>query len=76
MRISYDPTADAVYIYLSKGRKSTRTEEVNDDLLVDYAGGELIGIEVLNVSKKLPKNDLKTVTSLTPIYSSGSVRAA
>ncbi len=76
MRISYDPTADAVYIYLSKKKKSTRTEEVSGDLLVDYADKELIGIEVLNVSKKLPKSDLKAVTSLTPVYSGGSARVA
>lgn len=66
MKVSYDSKADAMYIYFSKSKKSTRTEEVGDDLLVDYAGRELIGIEVLDVSKKLPKNDLKNVTSIIP----------
>ncbi len=65
MKISYDPKADAIYIYLSKNKKSTRTEEVNDDVLIDFAGKDLIGIEVLNISKKLPKNELKSVTSLS-----------
>lgn len=54
MKISYDPMADAMYIYFSS-QKSTRTEEVRGDILVDYAGKKLVGIEVLDVSKKLPK---------------------
>lgn len=66
MKVSYDPMADAMYIYFSKNKKSTRTEEVRSDLLVDYAGKELIGIEVLDVSKKMPQKDLKTIASIIP----------
>lgn len=66
MKVSYDPMADAMYIYFSTRKKSTRTEEVGDDLLVDYAGRELVGIEVLDVSKKLPQKDLKTVSFIIP----------
>lgn len=68
MKITYDPVADAIYIYLSEKKKSTHTEEVNDDLIVDYAGKELIGIEVLDASKKLSKNDLDSVTLTLPTY--------
>lgn len=64
MKVSYDPMADAMYIYFSKNKKSTRTEEVRGDLMVDYAGKELVGIEVLDVSKKLPKKELENVASL------------
>lgn len=64
MKISYDPKADAAYIYFIKGKKSTRTEKVSDGLLVDYHGKDLIGIEILDVSKKLPKNELKSITSV------------
>lgn len=64
MKISYDPNADAAYIYFIKGKKSTRTEEVSDGLLVDYHGKDLIGIEILDVSKKLPKNEIKSITSI------------
>lgn len=28
MKVSYDPMADAMYIYFSKNKKSSRTEEV------------------------------------------------
>ena len=75
MKVSYDPMADAMYIYFSKAKKSTRTEEVRDDLLVDYAGKELVGIEVLDVSKKLPKKDLKNVTAIIPASREGFARA-
>lgn len=67
MKISYDPEADAAYIYFLKNKKSTRTEEVGEGLLVDYNGDDLIGIEILDVSKKLPKNELKSITSLERI---------
>ena len=56
------------YIYLSDKKKSTRTEEVSNDLIVDYAGKELIGIEVLDASKKLSVKDLDSVTLTLPTY--------
>lgn len=68
MKITYDPVADAMYIYLSEKKKSTRTEEVSDDLIVDYSGKELVGIEVLDASKKLSKKDLDSVTFTLPTY--------
>lgn len=61
MKVTYDPVADAMYIYFTEKRKSTRTEEVSDDFLVDYAGKEMIGIEILDASKKLPKKNLETL---------------
>lgn len=67
MKISYDPKADAAYIYFIKDKKSTRTEEVGEGLLVDYNGDDLIGIEILDVSEKLPKEELKSITSLERI---------
>ena len=68
MQNTYDPVADAMYIYLSDKKKSTRTEEVSADLIVDYAGRELIGIEVLDASKKLSKKNLDSVTFTLPTY--------
>lgn len=67
MKISYDPKADAAYIYFIKGKKSTRTEEVGDGLLVDYHGDDLIGIEILDASKKLPKNEIKSITAVEKV---------
>lgn len=68
MKVTYDPMADAMYIYLSKKKKSSRTEEVGEGLRVDYSGKDLVGIEVLDVSKKLPKKDLGSVTMSFPTY--------
>ncbi len=65
MNVTYDPKADAVYIYFSD-KKSTNTVEVRDDLLVDYAGNEMIGIEVLEVSKKVTKKDMSSLTLTIP----------
>lgn len=61
MKVSYDPEADAMYIYFSEKKRSTRTEEVSDDFLVDYSGKEMIGIEILDASKKLPKKNLDLI---------------
>lgn len=64
MKVSYDPKADAAYIYFLKNKKSTRTVEVSKGLLVDYHGNKLIGIEVLDVSKKFPKDEMKSITAI------------
>lgn len=65
MKITYDPKADAMYIYFSN-KKSTDTVELRDDLLVDYAGKEMVGIEVLDVSKKTAKTDMTLLTLRLP----------
>ena len=64
MKVTYDPKADAMYIYFSEKKKSTRTEEVSDDFLVDYSGREMIGIEILDASKKLPKKNLESIRTV------------
>ena len=73
MKVTYDPVADAMYIYLSNKKKSTRTEEVGKDLLVDFSGEKLIGIEILDVSQKLPKKELDTINFSLPIYKDKSL---
>lgn len=66
MNVTYDPKADAMYIYFSDSKKSTNTVEVRNDLLVDYAGREMIGIEILDVSKKASKRDITSLTLSIP----------
>lgn len=68
MNITYDPIADAMYIYLFRGKKITRTEEVRSNLLVDFAGKEMVGIEILNASKLLHKKGLDSITLTLPTY--------
>lgn len=62
MRVTYDPKADAMFIYFAPGKTSTRTEELGEDFLADYSGKTLIGLEILDVSKKLPKANLESVS--------------
>ncbi len=68
MKITYDPVADAMYIYLVGGKKITRTEEVRSNLLVDFAGKEMAGIEILGASKVLAKKDLSSITLTLPTF--------
>ena len=62
MHVTYDPAVDAMYIAFAQGKKSTRTEELNSDFLADYAGEKLIGLEILDVSKKTMKKELQRVS--------------
>ncbi|RLG96068.1 DUF2283 domain-containing protein [Candidatus Bathyarchaeota archaeon] len=50
--IKYDPGADALYIKLKEG-KIADSEEVGEGVIVDYDDkGEVIGIELIEFSKK------------------------
>lgn len=52
--ITYDPEADAAYIYFST-EGVRESEEVSPGVVFDYdLDGRIIGIEVLWASKKLP----------------------
>ena len=63
MKLIYDPYADALYIYTNgKKRIAKKTEQVKPDLLVDFGPkDELLGIEMFDVSTKMPKRALKSV---------------
>lgn len=62
MKITYDPYADAMYIYTNGKKKVAETVEARPDFLIDIgAKDELLGIEVLSVSEKMPKKELKSV---------------
>ena len=54
--LTYDPEADAAYIYLGRG-KIDRTEEAGPFLYDVDADGKVIGIEVLSCSKVLAPGD-------------------
>lgn len=66
MKISYDPKSDAMIISFFEGKTSTRTEELSGDFLADYAEDKLISMEILDVSKKLPKNKFESITLNLP----------
>lgn len=51
--MTYDPEADAVYLYLGRG-KIAKTAEIQLDLVADYdAEGRLLGLEFLSASRQL-----------------------
>jgi len=66
MRIELDKEADTAYIYfkdISKGDVKT-TISLNDNINIDLdAGGKMLGIEILDASKNLPKKELKEIIS-------------
>lgn len=55
MRTSYDPEADAMFIWFGpEGVTSAKTEEVADGVLLDFDDeGKVIGVEVLDVSHRM-----------------------
>jgi uncharacterized protein YuzE len=57
MRTSYDPEADAFMVrFAPKGAPIERTEEVAPGVLLDFdADGQVIGIEVLYVRRRMAK---------------------
>ncbi|GEM_PF-1197145 len=52
MRLTYDTEADAAYIYLRPMPATgvDHTVALDTDRMVDYAGDEPVGVELLNVS--------------------------
>ena len=57
MKIYYDEKVDAIYIKLIPGKRQVTTRNVDDDIALNLdAKKRLVGIEVLDVSKRL---DLK-----------------
>lgn len=55
MKIDYDKEADALYIYLKKG-KVHRSKPEGGDFVVDVdKDGQVIGVEVLNASRYMNK---------------------
>ena len=62
MHIEYDPEANALYIRF-RNSKPADNIDIEDGLTVDLDDQRrLIGIEILDVSHRLPKEALKTIT--------------
>lgn len=62
MQIEYDPEADALYIRF-RTTKPTDNVDIKEGLTVDLdAKKRLVGIEILDVSRRLPPESLATVT--------------
>ena len=51
LRTTYDPEADAMYIYVAQAR-IIESEEVRPGLIIDFGEGDrIVGIEILDASR-------------------------
>ncbi|MBK5290914.1 MAG: DUF2283 domain-containing protein [Acidobacteriia bacterium] len=50
---TYDEEADVLYLNFKKPSHADDSELTSDDILVRYEQGEIVGITVLNASKRL-----------------------
>ena len=55
MWYSYDEEADVLYLNFKKPSHADDSELTDDDVIIRYENGEIIGITVLHASKR--KND-------------------
>ena len=49
---SYDKEADVLYINFKKPSHADDSELTDDDIIIRYEKGEIVGITILNASKK------------------------
>mgnify|MGYP001563850250 CR=1 FL=1 len=69
MKITYDKEADAMYIEFSS-EKFASDKKLDNNTIIDLdKNGNIIGIELLSVSKRLPKDFLSdiSVKNLVPL---------
>ena len=63
MKVRYDPEADILYILIKEG-KVRDTEEVDEDLFVEYdEEGNIVGIEIWQAGKYVVSEILKSLES-------------
>lgn len=67
MRITYDPRADAMNIKFQEGKYEI-SKEVAEGIIIDYTkAGKVIQIEILDVSKRMPKESIRDITVGMPV---------
>ena len=50
--LSYDEEADVLYVNFKKPNRADDSELLDNDVLVRYEGEEVVGITIMNASKK------------------------
>lgn len=80
MKVTYDPYADAVYIYLTTKKHELTTHVIEEEeIMVDIGSNRVVyGIEILDASSRLNVEELKTLEFVEhgPPVSSEELRAA
>jgi uncharacterized protein YuzE len=61
MRLTVDTETDALYFRLDES-DIIESEEVSPGVVLDFnSGGDVVGVEILNVSKRVPAEFLESV---------------
>lgn len=61
MKIEYSKDADAIYVYFKEDVVAS-SKEIEDGIVIDFdKTGQLIGIEVLDVSQRFSLSDIVNV---------------
>ena len=61
MKIEFDKDADAIYIEFGKG-EFAKNKKIDNDTMIDLDKDDnILGIEILNVSKRMPKDFLSDI---------------
>lgn len=62
MKIEYSKEADAIYVYF-KEEYVAKSKEIEDGVVIDFdKNGQIIGIEVLDVSQRFSLSDIVNVS--------------
>lgn len=73
MKITYDPRADAMNIKFQEGTYDI-SKEVAEGIIIDYTKeGKVIRIELLDASKRMPKESIKNVVVGMPVSAEWNV---
>ena len=64
MKIEYDPEADALYIQIREARADDNID-IEEGVTVDIdENRHIVGVEILDASKRLSPSDLSSITIL------------
>ena len=62
MKIEYDKEADALYIEFATG-EFAKNKKIDNNTIIDLDKDDnILGIEIINVSKRMPKDFLSNIT--------------
>lgn len=62
MKIEYSKEADAIYVYFKEDFVA-KSNEIEDGVVIDFdEKGQLIGIEVLDVSERFSLSDIANIS--------------
>ena len=53
--VDYDQEADVLYLHFKKPNHADNSEMTEDDIIIRYEKGEVIGVSLLNASQRIEK---------------------